>query len=190
MDMSLSKLQELVMDREACHSAVHVHKESDMTEQLNWTEIIQILNLINNKLCGYKWFWFLIEMCIWCIMIHSIHSFLQGVRLGLKEVGRNSMYQRATFWLLWVYKNNLRVQWLILTEWLGCHLLIYFKLFKCFTESLLSGKTRVCVLSHVQLFPTPWTVAHQALLSMGSFRQEYWSGLPFPTPIIATADLN
>ena len=37
-------------------------------------------------------------------------------------------------------------------------------------------------LSHVQLFATPWTVAHQAPLSMGFSRQEYWSGLPFPPP--------
>ena len=29
---------------------------------------------------------------------------------------------------------------------------------------------------------TPWTVAHQASLSMGFSRQEYWSGLPFPSP--------
>ena len=29
---------------------------------------------------------------------------------------------------------------------------------------------------------TPWTVAHQALLSIGFSRQEYWSGLPFPSP--------
>ena len=29
---------------------------------------------------------------------------------------------------------------------------------------------------------TPWTVAHQAPLSVGFFRQEYWSGLPFPFP--------
>ena len=35
--------------------------------------------------------------------------------------------------------------------------------------------------SHVQLFATSWTVAHQAPLSMGFSRQEYWSGLPFPT---------
>ena len=39
-----------------------------------------------------------------------------------------------------------------------------------------------CVLSHVQLFATPWTVFHEAPLSMGSSRQEYWSGLPFPPP--------
>ena len=36
-------------------------------------------------------------------------------------------------------------------------------------------------LSHVGLFATPWTVAHQAPLSMGFSRQEYWSGLPFPS---------
>ena len=42
-----------------------------------------------------------------------------------------------------------------------------------------------CVLSrfsHVRLFVTPWTVAHQAPLSMGFSRQEYWSGLPCPPP--------
>ena len=38
-------------------------------------------------------------------------------------------------------------------------------------------------LSCVQLFATPWTVAHQAFLSMGFSRQEYWSGLPFPSPV-------
>ena len=42
-----------------------------------------------------------------------------------------------------------------------------------------------CVLicfSRVQPFVTPWTVACQAPLSMGFSRQEYWSGLPFPSP--------
>ena len=38
----------------------------------------------------------------------------------------------------------------------------------------------VCVLSHALLFETPWAIACQALLSIGFFRQEYWSGLPFP----------
>ena len=36
--------------------------------------------------------------------------------------------------------------------------------------------------SCVQLFVTLWTIAHQAPLSMGSSRQEYWSGLPCPSP--------
>ena len=39
-----------------------------------------------------------------------------------------------------------------------------------------------CVLSRVWLFVTPWTEAHQAPLSIGFSRQEYWSGLPFPSP--------
>ena len=37
-------------------------------------------------------------------------------------------------------------------------------------------------LTHVQLFVTLWTVAHQASLSMKFPRQEYWNGLPFPSP--------
>ena len=45
---------------------------------------------------------------------------------------------------------------------------------------------RLCVwaqlLSHVQLFVTPWTVAHWAPLSMEFSGQEYWNRLPFPTP--------
>ena len=38
------------------------------------------------------------------------------------------------------------------------------------------------MLSHIQLFVTPWTVAHQALLSKGFPSQGYWSGLSFPSP--------
>ena len=41
---------------------------------------------------------------------------------------------------------------------------------------------KVKSLSRVHLFATPWTVAYQAPPSMGFSRQEYWSGLPFPSP--------
>ena len=40
----------------------------------------------------------------------------------------------------------------------------------------------VKLLSRVRLFVIPWTVAHWAPLSMEFFMQEYWSGLPFPSP--------
>ena len=38
------------------------------------------------------------------------------------------------------------------------------------------------VIQSCPTIATPWTVAHQACLSMGFPRQEYWSGLPFPSP--------
>ena len=38
------------------------------------------------------------------------------------------------------------------------------------------------MLSYVRLFVTPWTVDYQAPQSMEFSRQEYWSGLPFPSP--------
>ena len=45
--------------------------------------------------------------------------------------------------------------------------------------------------SHVQLFATLWTLAHQAPLSMGFSRQEHWSGLPFPFPgVLPNAEIE
>ena len=60
----------------------------------------------------------------------------------------------------------------------------------CIEKNVLQHNKRgvcvcVCVpsrFSHIQLFATLWTVAHQAPLSTGFFRQEYWSGLPCPPP--------
>ena len=49
---------------------------------------------------------------------------------------------------------------------------------RCLLACLLSH------FSHVQLSAIPWTTAHQAPLSMGSSTQKYWSGLPFPSPVI------
>ena len=40
-------------------------------------------------------------------------------------------------------------------------------------------------LSHVRLLATPWTAAYQAPQSMGFSRQEYWSGVPLPSPAIS-----
>ena len=45
-------------------------------------------------------------------------------------------------------------------------------------------------LSCVRLFATPWIVVHQAPWSMGFSRHEYWSGLPFPSPIDRTEEIK
>ena len=63
---------------------------------------------------------------------------------------------------------------------LGCHFLKH-----CFINNYPS----VCVLSHVWLFVTAETIAHQASLSMEFTRQEYWSGWPFPTPNYSSANI-
>ena len=49
-----------------------------------------------------------------------------------------------------------------------------------------SGGRTVCVLSRVRPSVTPWTAAFQTPLSMGFSRQEYWSGVPLPSPSIPT----
>ena len=56
----------------------------------------------------------------------------------------------------------------------GCH----------FPLQCMKVKSEVQLLSRVGLLATPWTAAHQAPLSMGFSRQEYWSGVPLPSPII------
>ena len=48
----------------------------------------------------------------------------------------------------------------------------------------------VCVLTNVLFFATPWTAARQAPLSMGFSRQEYWSGLPLPSPVCVQSCLT
>ena len=47
-------------------------------------------------------------------------------------------------------------------------------------------KVKVTSLSRVRLLATPWTAAYQAPPSMGIFRQEYWSGVPLPSPSLHT----
>ena len=48
--------------------------------------------------------------------------------------------------------------------------------------NFIESEVKVKSLSRVQLFATPWTASSQAPPSMGFSRQEYWNGLPFPSP--------
>ena len=51
-------------------------------------------------------------------------------------------------------------------------------------------KVKVKSLSCVRLLATPWTAAHQAPPSMGFSRQEYWSGVPLPSPFIKYSQIK
>ena len=73
----------------------------------------------------------------------------------------------------------------------GCHFLLQFMLLSMPYSSLIEPHvcqhlalsfSSVQSLSHVQLFATPWTVAYEVPPSLEFSRQEYWSGLPFPSP--------
>ena len=68
------------------------------------------------------------------------------------------------------HKESERAELLSLSRWI------------IWDNLILNMKVKVKLLSRVRLFVTPWTVAHQAPPSMGFSGQEYWSGLPFPSP--------
>ena len=66
----------------------------------------------------------------------------------------------------------------LLEDW--HHQILLFQI-SCSSSVSIHEHGRVRLLGRVWLCPTPWTVACQSPLFMGFFRQEYWSGLPFPS---------
>ena len=70
-------------------------------------------------------------------------------------------------------------------EFFGEQIDTYFLELQAWSHLLIHLERRKCQsLSCVLLFVIPWTVAHQAPLSVGFSRQEYWSRLPFPSPTL------
>ena len=83
---------------------------------------------------------------------------------------------------LFLFDNYKKIIWLL--YWLIEHVL-KSGYFTNINTIYMYSSNLVCVcelLSYVQLFATPWNVTHQAPLSMGFSKEEYWSGLPFPSP--------
>ena len=95
-----------------------------------------------------------------CLLLELLLLLLSNFQFFFKEIKVTSMYFR-TFKDL--YSSD-ALHHIYTTRWRWCVCVC------------------VCVVSWVLLFATPWAVAHQAPLSMGFSRREYWSRLPFPAP--------
>ena len=95
---------------------------------------------------------------------------------------RNEGTGKFVDWVIPIKLVNTRIDLLLLLSWLVvvnvkvADILNLHAILPCLTILL------AWVLSHVWLFASPWPGAHQAPLSMEFSRQEFWSGLPFPTP--------
>ena len=86
----------------------------------------------------------------------------------------------------YVCPNSSLISFCVLLPWSdGAHSVPSVETLLLFKKNLIKvvvSPTYSPMLSHVQLFAAPWAVAHWASLSMEFSRQEYWSGLPFPSP--------
>ena len=113
--------------------------------------------------------WKLVENkdCTWLIYIlcdseHNAGGILQALTKS----------ELKSQWMRWWLKERMS-EWIV--KW------IIERMNQWWSECIYQRK-KVKSLSCVRLFVTLWTVAHQVPLSMGFSRQEYWSGLPFPSP--------
>ena len=110
-------------------------------------------------------FW--VNFCIWYEKIVYIHLPAYRYTISMYHLFKRLFF---SYWITWVLYQN----W-----WRYTHV-----------SSLIQVAQVVNFdLSCAQVFATPWTIAHQAPLSMGFFRQEHWSGLPFPSQTYLTHNL-
>ena len=112
-------------------------------------------NSTNNKHQGYTWHHasYQTETC-YIMMTSSVLS------------TKTEIHPELLFWYLGV--KYMKDQFYLHGYW--------------WSSNSLKWRSEVKSLSRVQLFVSPWPVAYQAPLSLGPSRQEYWSGLPFPSP--------
>ena len=115
MDLGLSKLQELVMDREAWHALIHGLAESDMTDQLNWTEMSTGFNFrLPATLTSTK-----SQPILWGFK--AMHLLLSNVvdlnsisREDPLEKGKSTHSSIPTWWIPWGRKESDTTGWLSL----------------------------------------------------------------------------
>ena len=178
MNTSLSKIQELVMDREDWRTAVHgVAKETWLSDwaELNWASQmeLEVKNLPASegdvRVAG---------SIPWSRKCKSTPVFLPDpwIEEHAAAAAATALHQSCPTLCdpidgsstVFSIPGILRAR---IPEWVAIS-----------SSNAWKWKVKVKSLSHVRLLATPWTVAYQAPLSMGFSRQEYWSGVPLPSP--------
>ena len=101
-------------------------------------------------------------------IVETIRNFHIEWRTGKSGLLQSIGLQKSQIWL---------------SDW-ATTLTEYLMILKCYCFKNKRNSILCCasLLSHVWLFGTPWTVTHQAALSLEFSRQEYWSGLSWPPP--------
>ena len=113
--------------------------------------------------------------------LHAVQGTLKN--LLQHHSSKASILQHSAFFILQLSHPYITTgKTIALTRWtfVGNIMSLTFNMLSRLVITFLPKKVKS--LSCVQLFATPWTIACQAPLSMESSRQEYWNGLPFPSP--------
>ena len=113
--------------------------------------------------------------CSSCITGRFFSAEPSGRPIALSYLGANNNVLQCP-WILWWSSGYGSVLSLPMAQ-------VRFQVRELRSHKLWKKRKKVKSLSCVWLFATPWTVVHQAPPSMEFSRQEYWSGLPFPSPI-------
>ena len=174
MEVSLSELREMVMDREAWRAAIHEVTKSK-TRLSNWTELNWTLNSIFDLFCLYIF----INFFPYRLREKKNNFVVRPLNLQGKSHGE----------LLLLLSRFSRV-WLCATPETAATRLPVPGILQARTLEWVAisfsnagkWKVRVKSLSRVWLLANPWTAAYQAPPPMGFSRQEYWSGVPLPSP--------